>query len=278
MTRRVLVLGGTGEARRLATALVGAGAGAGAGEVLEVLYSLAGRVREPAVPPSCEVRVGGFGGPDGLAALLRARRITAIIDATHPFAARMSASAATASAATGVPLLVLRRPGWQEQPGDDWRRVPALPAAVALLDALAPASASQPGADAGQSTATLRVFLTTGRTDLALFASLHRPWFLSRSVEPPDGPVPPRLTVILDRGPFDVAAETELLRRHAIDVLVTKDSGGTMTAAKLTATRHLGVPVIMIDRPPTPPGVGVVGSVGDAVAWLTTHATTPGKR
>lgn len=259
----MLVLGGTGEGRRLASTLVAAGG-------WRVLYSLAGRVREPAVPVSCAVRVGGFGGPEGLAAFLRDERIDVIVDATHPFAARMSASAATAASATGLPLLMLRRPGWREQPGDTWHRVRSLPAAVDLLADFTTAAASQ--ADVAP-----RVFLTTGRTDLALFASLHRPWFLSRSVEPPDGPTPPHLTVVLDRGPFDVAGETELLRRHAIDVVVTKDSGGTMTAAKLTAARDLSLPVIMIDRPPPPPGVLLAATIDDAVTWLTTHAPTSGR-
>ncbi|EIV93053.1 cobalt-precorrin-6A reductase [Frankia sp. QA3] len=258
--RRVLLLGGTGEGRRLAVALA-----ADAG--LDVVYSLAGRVRDPQVPPSCRVRIGGFGGPTGLADQLRAERIDAMVDATHPFAARMSASAAAAAATTGVPLLVLHRPGWHERPGDDWRRVPSLPAAADLVDRFVPARrAGQDGA--GGSDRAPRVFLTTGRTDLALFAGLHRPWFLARCVDPPTGTLPPRLTVVLDRGPFDVAGETALLRRHAIDVVVTKDSGGTMTAAKLAAARDLGLPVIMVDRPPVPGGVAVVDTVEAAHAWL----------
>ncbi len=258
---RVLLLGGTGEARRLALALTEAGG-------FDVVYSLAGRVREPRVPPSCRVRIGGFGGPAGLAEHLRCERIDAVVDATHPFAARMTASAATAAAATGVPLLVLRRPGWLAQPGDDWRRVPSLPALTDLIDRFVPlrrGAATDPGP---------RVFLTTGRSDLALFAGLHRPWFLARCVEPPTGPLPPRLEVILDRGPFDVAGETALLRRHAIDVLVTKDSGGAMTAAKLTAARDLGLPVLMIDRPPPPSGFPVVSDIAPATRWLTDLATS----
>ncbi len=257
---RVLLLGGTGEARRLALALTEAGG-------FDVVYSLAGRVREPRVPPSCRVRIGGFGGPAGLAEQLRSERIDAVVDATHPFAARMSASAATAAAATGVPLLVLRRPGWTAQPGDDWRRVPSLPALTDLIDRFVPPR---------RGTATdpcPRVFLTTGRSDLALFAGLHRPWFLARCVEAPTGALPPRLEVILDRGPFDVAGETALLRRYAIDVLVTKDSGGAMTAAKLTAARALGLPVIMVDRPPPPAGFPVVSDIAPATHWLTALAT-----
>lgn len=245
MTTRVLLLGGTGEARRLASVLVGDGG-------WEVLYSLAGRVREPRVPASCRVRVGGFGGPEGLAAVLRDEQTDILVDATHPFAARMSASAATAAVAAGTPLVLLRRPGWLAQPNDDWRRVPSMTAAAQLVD--------DTGAD--------RVFLTTGRGDLAAFAGLGRPWFLIRCVEEPAAPLPLRREIILDRGPFDVEAEWTLLRRHAIDVVVTKDSGGTMTAAKLTAARQLGVPIIVVDRPPTPPGAAVVGSVEETLVWL----------
>jgi precorrin-6A/cobalt-precorrin-6A reductase len=256
----VLLLGGTGEARRLALALAEL-------DGLDVVYSLAGRVREPRVPPSCRVRIGGFGGPDGLAEYLRSERIDAVVDATHPFAARMSASAATAATVTGVPLLLLRRPGWQAQPGDDWRRVPSLAALTDLIDRFVPSrrsAATEP---------CPRVFLTTGRSDLALFAELHRPWFLARCVEPPTGELPPRLEVILDRGPFDVAGETALLRRYAIDVLVTKDSGGAMTAAKLTAARDLGLPVFMVDRPPPPSGFPVVSDIAPATHWVTALAT-----
>ena len=179
-------------------------------------------MREPALPRG-EVRVGGFGGPEGLAAWLRDRGTAAVVDATHPFAARMSAHAAAASAATGVPLLVLRRPGWTAGPGDDWTPVDSLPAAAALLPGL------------GE-----RVLLTTGRGGLAAFAGLDL-WFLLRSIDPPEPPAPRRLEVVLDRGPFTVEGERALLREHAIDVLVTKDSGGPR--AKLDAARAPGVPV-----------------------------------
>ncbi|WP_412539696.1 cobalt-precorrin-6A reductase [Longispora sp. K20-0274] len=240
MTARVLVLGGTGEARRLAAALVSR---------VHVVSSLAGRVREPLLPPG-EVRVGGFGGPAGLADWLRAARIDLVVDATHPFAAVMSRSAATATAEVGIPLLALRRPGWTEGPGDAWHRVPSLPAAAEALS-------TRPGD---------RVFLTTGRKDVAAFAALPH-WFLLRSVDPPEPPTPARLTVLLDRGPFTQTGELALLREHAIDVLVTKDSGGEQTVAKLGAARELGVPVIMVDRP----AVGdapTVGTVAEAVAWV----------
>jgi precorrin-6A/cobalt-precorrin-6A reductase len=245
---RVLVLGGTGEGRRLATALVAAG--------VPVVSSLAGRVRTPDLPPG-EVRVGGFGGPEALAGWIREGGVTAVVDATHPFAATITANAAAAAASAGVPLLVLRRPGWTAGPGDRWVRVPSPEAAARALD------------DLGG-----RVFLALGRRGAAAFAG--RPeWFLLRGVEPPDGPVPARLEVLLARGPFDAVAEEELLRRHAIDVVVTKDSGGDATSAKLVAARRLGLPVVVVDRPPLPPGLDVVADVGAALAWAAGEVAAP---
>jgi precorrin-6A/cobalt-precorrin-6A reductase len=243
----VLVLGGTGEARRLAGALV---------PHRRVITSLAGRVAEPSLPPG-QVRVGGFGGAAGLAGYLRTAGIAALVDATHPFAARISANAAEAARLTGVPLTVLRRPGWTAQPGDVWHRVADLTAAAAAVTAL------------GE-----RVFLTTGRQGLAAFAHLTAQWFLVRSVDPPVPPVPPRMTILLDRGPFTVDGEAALLRRYHIEVLVTKDSGGPMTGAKLTAARDLGVPVVMVDRPPAVPGIPAVTTVAEAVTLLLARGVT----
>ncbi len=245
----VLVLGGTAEARALAAALVDAG--------LPVVSSLAGRVRDPALPAG-EVRVGGFGGVDGLAAWLTDRAVTAVVDATHPFASTMTAHAVAACAATGVPLVVLRRPGWTPQP--DWVWADSLADAAALLPSLAG-----------------RVFLTTGRTSLATFAGLDLD-FLVRCVEPPVGPLPRRARVLLDRGPFTVAGERALLREHRIDVLVTKDSGGPLTSAKLTAAREEGVRTLVVRRPPLPPGVDAVPTVEGAVTRLRAHAVRPGGR
>lgn len=239
---RLLILGGTGEARRLATALAGEPG-------CRVVSSLAGRVRVPVLPPG-DVRIGGFGGADGLTRWLRDKVIDAVVDATHPFAARMTANAATACAAAGVPLLVLRRPGWTAVPGDDWRRVGSLPAAAALLPSLG-----------------RRVFVTTGRRDLAAFAGLADLWFLVRSVDPPEGLVPQRMQLLLARGPFALDGERALLREHRVDVLVTRDSGGTMTAAKLTAAREGAIPVVMVERPTVPPRVAVVTTVDEAARW-----------
>jgi precorrin-6A/cobalt-precorrin-6A reductase len=239
---RVLILGGTAEARALAAALVDRPG-------VRPISSLAGRVADPLLPAG-EVRIGGFGGAEGLAEWLTTEQITAVVDATHPFAATISRSAAQAACATGIPILALRRPGWTQRPGDDWHRQPSTAAAAAALAGLAE-----------------RVFLTTGRSDLAPFAGLDRHWFLIRSIEVPSPPLPSRHRLLLARGPFSVADETRLMAEHRIGVLVTKDSGGPLTAAKLVAARELGVPVLLIDRPPVP-DVPAVPAVEQAVRWV----------
>ncbi|MBB2934299.1 precorrin-6x reductase [Amycolatopsis bartoniae] len=160
----------------------------------------------------------------------------------------MSAIRATAEA--GVPLLRLQRPGWQAGPGDDWHWVDSLDEAATKITQL------------GE-----RIFLTSGRQGLAAFAGCTEQWFLARCVDPPEPPLPPRIEVILDRGPYDVEGEAKLLREHRIDVLVTKDSGGTMTTAKLVAARERGIPVVVVRRPERP-GVRTVEDVPGAVAWV----------
>ncbi|WP_327169008.1 cobalt-precorrin-6A reductase [Streptomyces subrutilus] len=259
-SRHVLILGGTTEARGLAEALAGAAAAparepAGAPRPVRVTTSLAGRVAAPVLPPG-GTRVGGFGGAAGLAAWTAAHGVTHLVDATHPFAERMSFHAAAAHALTGVPLLALRRPGWSPGPGDDWTFTGSLGGAADLL------------ASRGRA----RVFLTTGRMGLHHFAHLTDPWFLVRSVDPPAAPAPPRLEVLLDRGPFTLAGERELLDRHRVDVLVTKDSGGSATAPKLVAAREAGLPVLVVRRPAAPQGVPEADSVAAALRWL---ARTP---
>ncbi|MEU9558350.1 cobalt-precorrin-6A reductase [Streptomyces fumanus] len=239
----VLILGGTTEARRLAELLT-----ASAG--LKVTTSLAGRVAAPRRPPG-EVREGGFGGAEGLAGWLAGHAVDVLVDATHPFAARISFHAARAAASARVPLLALRRPGWVPVEGDLWHETGSLDRAAELLPALG-----------------RRVFLTTGRTGLAAFAGRRDAWFLVRSVEPPEPPHPPHLEVLLDRGPFTLDGERALLRRHRIDVLVTKDSGGAATAPKLTAAREVGLPVIVVRRPPVPDGVPTVPDPEAAVRWI----------
>ncbi|MFI6446933.1 cobalt-precorrin-6A reductase [Kitasatospora sp. NPDC050543] len=247
--RHVLILGGTTEARRLAAELC-------ADPGLRVTSSLAGRVAEPRLPAG-EVRIGGFGGPSGLAAWLRAQHVDALIDATHPFAEIMSRNAAQAAAETGVPLLALRRPGWRAVEGDRWHPVGSLAEAADALPALG-----------------RRIFLTTGRQGLAAFAHLDELRFLVRSVDAPDAPMPRHTAILLDRGPFTLAGEREILREHRIDVLVTKDSGAAATAPKLTAARELDLPVVIVTRPPSPPGVPRAEDVPAAIRWL---AGTPSR-
>ena len=236
----ILVLGGTAEARALADRLDQAG--------VAVTTSLAGRVSNPRLPRG-HVRIGGFGGPEPFAAWLRSDGIEAVVDATHPFAARISMSAAHACPAAGVPLLRLERPGWTEQPGDRWTRVGSLDQA-----------ASHVRGGGG------RVLLTTGRGGLAAFAGVSDCWFLIRCVERPDPPLPPRHRLLLDRGPYTLAAELELIDAHRIEVLVTKDSGGVMTEPKLEAARERGIPVIVVERPQRP-DVETVTTVQEALFW-----------
>ena len=239
----VLILGGTAEARALAATLVDAG--------VRVVSSLAGRVRDPALPAG-EVRIGGFGGVDALATWLRDHDIAAVVDATHPFASTMTAHAVDACATADVPLVVLRRPGWPAEP--DWIWADSLATAAALLPSLG-----------------RRVFLTTGRTSLAAFAALDLE-FLIRCVDPPSGPMPRRARVLLDRGPFTVDGERALMREYGIDVLVTKDSGGPLTSAKLAAACEEGVQVLVVRRPPLPLGIPALDTVDAVRIWLNVSA------
>ncbi|MCX5062957.1 cobalt-precorrin-6A reductase [Streptomyces sp. NBC_00201] len=243
MSPHVLILGGTAEARELAAVLA-------ARPGVRVTTSLAGRVTRPGALAG-DVRVGGFGGAAGLADWLREQHVDALVDATHPFAETITANGARAAAASGVSSVVLRRPGWRPGPEDRWHLVTSLSAAA---DAL-PRFGS-------------RAFLTTGRLGLSAFAHLADMHFVVRSVEPPEPPVPPHTEVLLARGPFTVADETTLLREYLIDVLVTKDSGGEATAAKLTAARQLGLPVVVVRRPPLPRGVSAVSDVAGVLVWL----------
>nr|WP_218880337.1 cobalt-precorrin-6A reductase [Kineosphaera limosa] len=243
-----MILGGTGEGRALAFALVESG------QPPEVTSSLAGRVADPALPPG-RVRVGGFGGVGGLARWLTEHAVDAVVDATHPFAATMSQHAAQACSRVGTPLLRLQRPGWSQAAGDVWHRLPTLAAAAGKLDALG-----------------RRAFLTIGRQEVAAFADVDA-WCLVRAIEPPEPPLPRRCELLLARGPFDLPSERETLRQWQVDVLVSKDSGGEATAAKLTAARELHLPVVLVDRPPIPEGVPVVDTVEAALAWVA--ATLP---
>lgn len=242
----LLILGGTGEARELAGVLHRRG--------VPVVSSLAGRVAAPRLPPG-EVRIGGFGGPEGLSRWLAEHDVFAVVDATHPFAARMSASAFEACASAGVPLLRLERPGWRERPGDRWHWVDDVEAA----------------ADAVGGLKCRRALLTLGRQDVASFAGAESTWFLIRSVGSPDPPLPPQHELLLDRGPFTATGELGVLDEHRIDVVVTRDSGGDQTAAKLDAARERGLPVIVVRRPPAP-NTAAVTTVAEAAAWAGSRA------
>ncbi|MPZ28386.1 MAG: cobalt-precorrin-6A reductase [Micromonosporaceae bacterium] len=250
------MLGGTAEARTLAAALAQR-------PDVECVSSLAGRVSRPRLPVG-KVRVGGFGGPGGLTEWLRDNHMTALVDATHPYAEGIRGSALAAAPLAGVAYLRLERPGWTAGPGDQWHRVAGYAAAATTMAALG-----------------RRVFLTIGRQHLHAFTGLPECWLLARVVEEP-GPVPRHVTVLRSRGPYTVGGETAVLREHRIDVLVTKDSGGSLTAPKLAAARALSVPVVMVDRPAPPPelaGQDVVHDVIAALRWVDRLARTgPGSR
>jgi precorrin-6A/cobalt-precorrin-6A reductase len=245
MALTVLLLGGTSEARALAGELAQKAE-------LRVISSLAGRVSNPALPAG-EVRVGGFGGADGLAAYAVTEGIGAVVDATHPFAETISAHAVDACARAGLPLLRLARPAWSPRNGDDWHDARSLAEAAVLLPELGS-----------------RVFLTTGRQGLAAFAALDL-WFLIRCVDPPHAPLPARCQVLLARGPYQRDAERALMCSQGIDVLVTKNSGGPLTEGKLDAARDLGIPVVMVARPAAAAAESVT-DVSDAVRWIQGHA------
>lgn len=232
---RILLLGGTTEARELASRLDGH----------EVVSSLAGRVAAPALPEG-DVRVGGFGGAAGLADYLREHRVDAVVDATHPFAEHITDHAFAAAREAGVRHVLLRRPGFELR--EEYDVVP---------DVHAAADAIESGA---------HVFLTIGRQQVAAFLHVDA-WFLVRAIDPPHA-LPPRHVLVLDRGPFDVAAERALMERHSIDTLVTKDSGGEATAAKLEAAAQLGLRVVVVARPPLPDGLEPVASVEDVLEQL----------
>jgi precorrin-6A/cobalt-precorrin-6A reductase len=236
---RVLVLGGTAEGRELARRLH---------PHVEIISSLAGRVPDPALPVG-PVRIGGFGGVDGLRRWLRDERIDAVIDATHPFAATMTAHAAEVCRELAMPHLVLARPPWDPD------------------DAIVVAS----DVDAAESVAEQRysrVFLTTGHSGVKAFAGSDA-WFLIRAVSEPDhASLPRHHQLVLSRGPYRYDDEFALLREHRIDALVTKNSGGDMTRAKLDAAAALDIPVVMVVRPRLPAGVTAVGTVQEAADWV----------
>jgi precorrin-6A/cobalt-precorrin-6A reductase len=218
-------LGGTSEARQLVEAL------AGKPELAPIL-SLAGRTSHP-ILPSIPYRIGGFGGIAGLAAYLRAETIDLVVDATHPFAEQMSAHAEAACLETGIALILFTRPAWAAQPGDRWREVESAAAAAQALG-------DNPR----------HVFLTVGRLQLPAFEAAPMHHYLIRSIDPPEpAPKLPDHRLVLARGPFALEAEIALMQSEKIDILVTKNSGGEATYAKIEAARQLGLPVILMQPP-----------------------------
>ncbi len=246
--KRILILGGTAEARQLAGVLASR-------NDLAVTLSLAGRTMQP-LPQPVPVRVGGFGGVEGLARYLSAERVDLLIDATHPYAAAISANAAEAANIAHVPLLALRRPPWRPVAGDHWVEVETMQQAVAAL---------------GQ--APRRVFLALGRKELAPFTAAPQHLYLVRSVDPVDPPLAvPQAIYLTARGPFSEAEDRALIERHRIDAIVAKNSGGEATYGKIAAARALHLPVVMLKRPALPETESVE-TVEDALAWLD-HAIT----
>ena len=244
---RLLLLGGTGEARALAARLH---------PRVDLVSSLAGRVPDPALPVG-PVRIGGFGGTDGIRNWLRDNDISAVVDATHPFAATITANAARACAELGVPHVVLSRPAWET-------------AGATEVDT------DTDAADVVAAEAYSRVFLTTGRSGVGAFRDSDA-WFLVRVVTPPDpDTLPRRHHLLLSRGPYRYDDEHALMSAHGIQAVVTKNSGGAMTRAKLDAAQALGAEVVMIRRPPPPAGVSVVGSVDEAQAWVLSRDSAAG--
>lgn len=241
----IVVFGGTTEATALVTALAPR-----VGTDIDLEVSFAGRTAAPTAPAG-RVRIGGFGGTDGLVDHLRANGVRAVVDALHPFASVMPFHLADACAQLDVPLLKLQRAAWAPVAGDHWIEVGDMTDAATAVTALAPD----------------RVLLTIGRQELDPFRPIAGPSFVVRSIEPPDLAGAWSASALLDRGPFTVEGELDLLRAEAIDVLVTKNSGGAATASKLAATRELGLPVVMVERPPMPPAERVE-SVDAALAWI----------
>ena len=240
---RVLILGGTADANRLVAEVA-------KDKRLDPVLSYAGRTEHPTAPPIAW-RVGGFGGVTGLADYLREQNIARVIDATHPFAARISANAIAACAAAEVPLLALERPPWQRVPGDRWTEIDDIAAAPEALGA-----------------APRRVFLGIGRQHLGLFASHAQHHYLVRLVDPPRAPLPiSDVELVVARGPFDLAGDREMLVKHRIETVVARNAGGEAAYAKIEAARELGLPVVMVRRPPIPVR-DTVERVDDVLRWL----------
>jgi precorrin-6A/cobalt-precorrin-6A reductase len=221
---RILILGGTSEASELAAIL-------SPRIDLRVISSLAGRVSQPTLPMGI-VRIGGFGGIDGLIAYLAQENVAAVIDATHPYASKISRNAELACASLNLPLIAYKRPQWNPEEGDCWIPVPDVEAAASLVN------------ERGS-----RVFLSIGRQELGAFSGCNEAWFLVRSIDAPDERLPAHSKLLLERGPFHFEAEMQMLRREGINRIVSKNSGGAATYSKIVAARTLRIPVVMLERP-----------------------------
>jgi len=223
-SRRILILGGTSEAFQLAKRLADR-------MDLIVISSLAGRVNQPSMPEGM-VRIGGFGGVDGLTRYLDEEGIACVIDATHPFASRISGNAEFACSAVDIPLIAFERPPWIRQQEDRWVQVPDMRSAASVANQK-----------------HNRVFLSIGRLELGAFSACEKAWFLVRAIDQPENIMPPNAKLVLQRGPFDLHHERQLLQNESINMIVSKNSGGIATYAKVEAARELQIPIIMIDRP-----------------------------
>lgn len=240
---RVLILGGTTEASELTRQLA-------ADKRFDAAVSLAGRTASPKAQPIA-TRIGGFGGSDGLVAWLKQNATEAVIDATHPYADQISANAVAACARLAIPLASMVRPAWEPLPGDAWL-------SVATAEAAADALGQKPR----------RVLLTLGRQELGAFAGNPHHHYIARTIDPPgDVALPPDIKMLFSRGPFDVHSETTLLTQERVDVLVSKNSGGTATYAKIEAARNLGIPVVMVARPTKLRG-HAIENTDAAMIWL----------
>ena len=251
---RLLILGGAGEAARLAGA-----AATRFGNRLDIVYSLAGRTRQPRQPAG-RIRTGGFGGAAGLARYLADQRIGFVVDATHPFATRISANARIACESAGAPRLILGRPPWKPVPGDNWIAVADEAEAASRLPAV--------GRNA---------FLALGSGAISAFRDVAGVRFVVRSVDMPESPPIEGCTMVVGRGPFDARAEQKLLTEYGIDVVVSRNSGGAGAVGKITAARFLGIPVIMIRRPPGEPGDRVM-DIEEVLTWIAKQLVEPGRQ
>ena len=243
---RVLILGGTGEAAELAAKVANI-------QGIEAISSLAGRTREPSIPLG-DLRIGGFGGVAGLAKYLHQMKIDLLIDATHPFATQIALNAADAAMEVKIPRMKLIRQPWEKVNGDRWIEVDNIKTAADVLE-----NQSQ------------RVFLSIGRQEIGAFSHLHQIWFLMRMIDPPEPQALVQPGILLcDRGPFQLDNEREILINHQIDTIVSKNSGGDATYAKIIAARELKLQVVMISRPPVPPGEQAT-DIDEALVWLSQH-------